>query len=571
MNFYQCILNQIPTHFKGIRSAIRPPNDFRSGGSRKREFLKPTGIKCFLCGNTGHRRVDCPKRFKENVKVPPPTTTATNDKSVRPPITCTFCKKVGHNVDSCFVRQRSETNNTRTNTINFCKEVDKLVGKGNVLPAVIQNVPVDVLIDSGSEISLISHSVLKYLNYSAYPTYRVMRGIGSQEIESTSSVNLVIEFPEIALEVSLFVVSSDCISVPVLIGTDILNRAGITYIRTNEVQRLIRTARSGVNATWVMDSASINTILTGTDKQRLLSLIGEFSHAFVSGTATSTVTTGSMEIRLTSDVPVHYRPYKMSADEKERVRGIIEDLMAKGIVRESQSEYASPVILVKKKDGADRMCVDYRALNAITVKDRYPLPLIDDHIDKLGTNTYFSSLDMASGFHQIKMREDDGSIGRTAFVTPEGHFEYLKMPYGLANAPVVYQRIISKTLKALIDTGKVLTYIDDILVLSETIDEGFTILRRVLETLVTAGFSLNPKKCTFLSTEVEYLGRLISKGQVRPSARKVDALLKSPKPSNVKQVRQFLGLAGYFRRYIANYAVKTAPIAKLTKNNVPFA
>ncbi|CAK1594264.1 unnamed protein product [Parnassius mnemosyne] len=242
--------------------------------------------------------------------------------------------------------------------------------------------------------------------------------------------------------------------------------------------------------------------------------------------------------------------------------------MDKGIIRESESPYASPVILVKKKDGTDRICVDYRVLNSRTVKNKFPLPLIEDHIDRLGSSRFFTSLDIATGFHQVP--REAGSIAKTAFMTPEGHFEYVKMPYGLSNAPVFYQKIISKTLKSFIDSGKVLVYIDDVLLLSDTVLERLALLRRVLKTLTSSGFSVNLKKCTFLSSEIEYLGRVISNGQVRPSMRKVQALVDSPKPRSVKQIRQFLGLAGYFRRYIPNYAQRTACIAHLTKKNMPF-
>lgn len=435
------------------------------------------------------------------------------------------------------------------------------------MSAVIQRIPVDVLIDSGSDISLISESVLKHFNFNKLPTYRRMRGIGSQDIESTSYVNTILEFPELSLEVDLYVVSANCIQAPILIGTDILNRDGVTYIRNNDSQRLVRT--DYVHSVSTVEINKVKTPLIDGDKERLLSLINDFSDSFTTGTATSTVNTGSMEIRLNSDVPVTYRPYKLSVDEKNRVRNIISDLLDKGIIRESQSDYASPIILVKKKNGEDRMCVDYRALNAVTVKERFPLPLIDDHIDRLGSFKYFTSLDMATGFHQVPMKDDD-SISKTAFVTPEGHYEYLKMPYGLANAPIVYQRIISKTLKHLMDTGRVLTYIDDVLIMSNSIEDGLEILREVLKTLTAAGFSVNLKKCTFLATEIEYLGRLIGHGQVRPSPSKTEALLKSPKPTNVREVRQFLGLAGYFRRYIAGYAAKTACIAKLLRKGEPF-
>ncbi|GBP07909.1 Transposon Tf2-6 polyprotein [Eumeta japonica] len=175
---------------------------------------------------------------------------------------------------------------------------------------------------------------------------------------------------------------------------------------------------------------------------------------------------------------------------------------------------------------------------------------------------------MVSGFHQIRIKED--CIHLTGFVTPEDHFEYLKMPYGLANSPIVYQRIINDTLRMHINEGNTLVYVDDVLLLSDSIEEGIRLLRRVLETLTNAGFSINIKKCSFLVTEVEYLGRVIKKGQVRPSPRKIEVLVNTSPPENVKQVRQLLGLAGYFRRYVKDYASKTAPIAHLTRKGSEF-
>jgi hypothetical protein len=207
----------------------------------------------------------------------------------------------------------------------------------------------------------------------------------------------------------------------------------------------------------------------------------------------------------------------------------------------------------KEKNGKVLTCVDFRKLNEITIKYRFPLPLIDDHIDRLGRHKFFTSQDMATGFHQIPMEKE--SISLTAFVTPEGHYEYLKMPYGLAYAPVVYQRITSDTLKNLIETGKILVYFDDVFILSNSIVEGFVNLQQVLKTLTEAGFSLNLSKCSFLSTKIEYLGRSIGQGQVQPSTLKIKALAEAPVPKTVKQVRQFLELAGYFRKYIAGFGV----------------
>ncbi|KAL0810648.1 hypothetical protein ABMA28_010755 [Loxostege sticticalis] len=357
---------------------------------------------------------------------------------------------------------------------------------------------------------------------------------------------------------------------PVIVGTDVLNREGVRYIRTRDSQLLTRETIKSDKVMAVQSDVSIpiNTPLVDDELQQLLAIINDFSQFLISGTATSTVKTGSMVIRLKSDTPINYRPYRLSHAETLRVREIIKDLLDKGVIQESESDFASPILLVKKKDGSDRMCVDFRKLNDVTIKDRFPLPRIDDHIDRLGRNKYFTSLDMATGFHQIPVAKE--SVPLTGFVTPEGHYEYLKMPYGLANAPVIYQRIITKTLREHIESGEILVYIDDVLILSRTIEQGLILLRRVLTTLTDAGFSINLKKCSFLSPSIEYLGRNISEGQVRPSNEKVRALTNTDEPKNIKQVRQFMGLAGYFRRYIPGFAQKTACIAALTRKGVEF-
>ncbi|KAJ2937542.1 hypothetical protein O0L34_g19050 [Tuta absoluta] len=430
----------------------------------------------------------------------------------------------------------------------------------------------DALINNGAiGVSLVSSDVLKHI--SCQPKHRVcvLKGLSKKEVIATTYITATIEFSDLSVEADLVVVPAECMNAPVIIGTDILNRDGVVFIRTKDTQLVtlmhsVNSVRT-TNATRVR-SNEINTQLQGKERENLQSVINEFSVFLITGTAATTVKTGEMDIKLTSTTPVVYRPYKLSYQEKIKVREITKDLLEKGVIRRSKSEYASPIILVKKRDGSDRLCVDFRALNRINVKDRYPMPLIDDHIDRLGSHKYFSCLDMATGFHQIPIKEE--CIHLTGFVTPEDHFEYIKMPFGLANSPIVYQRIINDTLRELIDEGKVLVYVDDVLLLSKTVEEGISLLRRVLKTLTDAGFSVNLKKCSFLVTEIEYLGRVISQGQVRPSPRKVEALVNTSAPENIKQVRQFLGLAGYFRRYIKDYALKTAPIAHLTRKGVVF-
>lgn len=242
------------------------------------------------------------------------------------------------------------------------------------------------------------------------------------------------------------------------------------------------------------------------------------------------------------------RPYRLSPTERDVVRSKINELLNANIIKPSCSPYASPIILVRKKDGSDRICVDYRELNSNTVPDKYPLPLISDQINRLHGAHYFTSLDMASGFHQIPVNLD--SIEKTAFVTPEGQYEYLTMPFGLINAPSVYQRAIDIALGDLRNTIAIV-YIDDVLIPSNSISEGLERFETVVDALVRAGFSFNFKKCSFLKLEVQYLGYLIRGG------------VNSPIPRTPTQA-QFLGLSSYFRQFIKNFSKIAIPLYHLT-------
>ena len=195
------------------------------------------------------------------------------------------------------------------------------------------------------------------------------------------------------------------------------------------------------------------------ERLELMKIIEEFKFCFAESTGDLGCTDyGRMTIRTINDVPIYHKPYRLSFAERKIVQGKVQDLLANGIIQESDSDYASPVILVKKKTEDYRLCVDYRALNVVTVKDRFPLPHIDDQLCKLSDKIYFTSLDLAQGYHQVSM--DEESIRKTAFVTPEGQYEYVRMGYGLANAPSVFMRIIKKALAGM-TVDSILVYMDE--------------------------------------------------------------------------------------------------------------
>lgn len=300
-------------------------------------------------------------------------------------------------------------------------------------------------------------------------------------------------------------------------------------------------------------------------KEQLYNLLNEYSDCFSVNTAELGCTNKiNMKIELNSDKPVCYRPYRLSIPEKEVVREKIDDLLKNGIIRESVSAYASPIILVKKKCGDYRLCVDYRKLNSLTVKDKYPLPVIEDQVEKLSGKRYFSSLDLSQGFYQIPMNNE--SIPKTGFVTPEGHYEFLRMPFGLANSPCVFQRLMDKVLGPL-RFDKVLPYIDDLLIPTNTIKEGLDNLRIVLDILRDSNLTLNLDKCAFLQSKLEYLGYEISEHGLRPGQKKIDAVSKYKEPTNVHELRMFLGLTSYFRKFVRDYATLTYDLYCLLKKD----
>lgn len=308
--------------------------------------------------------------------------------------------------------------------------------------------------------------------------------------------------------------------------------------------------------------------VTDEERNELLELLNEYRDCFSKDTASiGCAKSVEMSIRLTNEAPFTYRPYRMAQSEQEVLREIVADLLSSDIIRESTSDYSSPVLLVRKKNGEWRMCIDYRKLNSVTIKENYPLTRIDDQVDRLTGAKVFCGLDLKCGYHQLPIAE--GSKKYTAFVTPFGEYEFNRMPFGLTNAPRVFQRLMSFVLKSARHLAAL--YLDDILVHAKTIREVLDALRTVLQLLREEGLTLNLSKCHFLTRSVSFLGFEVEDGMVKPGKEKVKAIEEFPLPSSAHNVRQYIGLTGYFRHFVKDYAATARPLTNLTRKTVPWS
>ena len=260
--------------------------------------------------------------------------------------------------------------------------------------------------------------------------------------------------------------------------------------------------------------------------------------------------------------PSYRPPYRLGPAEQDELEEQIKDLLAQGFIQPSCSPYGAPVLFVPKKDGRWRMCIDYRALNKQTVKDRYPLPRIDLLLDRLGQAKVFSKLDLAQGYHQIAMAKD--SVEKTAFCTNIGQWEYLVMPFGLCNAPSTFQRLMNTVFEQELNSF-ILVYLDDILVYSRSVGEHWGHLKCAFDRLRRAKLYARLHKCEFLKDKVDYLGFEVGRDGIRTSPEKVRAILDWPRPLSVHDIRSFLGLASYYRKFIRGFSQLAKPLTDLTK------
>lgn len=530
-----------------VAPAVRPDTAAMGRGARgAREGARPRGgdgggqsrpKRCYNCGGQNHISANCP----------------TKESGVK----CFRCGERGHIAARCA--EKASVEKTSCVVSGYCD--------GKYYKNVCINTrEISAMIDTGSDMCLMRAGCHGGLNAPLKENRIYFRGVGSNNNETLGEFDAEVRIDDDVYTIRIRIVSDELMRYDFIIGADFLRTVDV-IIKKGEI--LISKPRDDpelpeiFQIDCVREASELDVAhLDGDHRSALENMVRSYVPD-----KTRDVNI-KMKLILKDDEPVYQRARRCSEQEKRVIKQQVDEWMCEGIVRPSLSEYASPVVLVKKKSGAYRLCVDYRRLNQKIVKDRYPLPLIDDQLDRLQGAKIFSTLDLANGFFHVDV--DESSRKFTAFIIPDGQYEFLRMPFGLCNSPAVFQRFVNATFRDFIGNGTVLTYMDDLIVPSENYEDAFTKLQRIFDRASQAGLTINWDKCQFLKTRVEFLGHVIESGDVRPLEAKTDAVARFPEPKNVKQVQSFLGLSGYFRKFIYNYSLMARPLTNLLRKDVVF-
>ncbi|GBL95273.1 Retrovirus-related Pol polyprotein from transposon 297, partial [Araneus ventricosus] len=480
---------------------------------------KDKGFKCFGCGAFGHKASECDKAN------PKPEVTILDVK---------FKQRFGNKVT-------------------------------------IEDISVNSLIDTRSQETLLRKSVFDKLNMcKLYPLNLSLSGFGKSKVNPLGYFKCNIKIDYFKCNADIYVVKNNVMSYDGIVGMNVLMQ-GETVINENGIvikEKFQRIEEVGSLYILPIDVTPNETELNiGPDVPNIFK--DKVQQSFLNYVPHKTKTTDvGLNILVKGNEPISYQPRRLPFPEKKIVQSQIAEWLEQGIVEPCFSEYSSPVVMARKKNGTPRVCIDYSRLNNVVVKDRFPFPLIEDILDRLQRSRVFSTIDLENAFFHVDVNKDSRKY--TSFVIPEGKYQFLKVPFGLCNSPVVFQRYNNYIFRPLINDGIVLPYLDDIIILSSSFEEGIERVELVLSIASEYGLDINFNKSHFLKKRIEFLGHVIEDDKIFASTLKTKAVLNFPEPANLKQIHSFLGLTAYFRKFISKYSTIARPLSDLLKKDRKF-
>lgn len=486
--------------------------------------------RCYNCGGTNHQAPACTKGVK-----------------------CFKCNNFGHKSPEC-------PNNTKK-TLNI-EEDGKKCSFAPYKDVKVNNIHVKALLDTGSDVNLVSESYFikvdgKQKDFDPNSVI-CLTGINEHEVYTKGSFTAKVQIDESYFDEKFYIVDDTVIPTGIILGNPILKEVEVSFSAEGIcAKKILHLTTVEVEEEKTYDVGDVRFT------NKIKKMIKDYNPKNIKKESNV-----ELKIILTDEAPIYQSPRRLSPLELNVVTEQINEWLDQEIIKPSKSDFASPVVLAKKKDGSYRLCIDYRRLNKKIMKERFPLPLIEDQIDRLKHARLFTSLDLKNGFLHVKVNKSSQKY--TSFVTPYGQFEFTHMPFGLCTAPSVFQRFINDVFQDFILDGTALAYLDDLILPSKTEEEALYKLEKVFKRAEEYGLEFNWKKCQFMKKEICYLGYIIREGEISPSKEKVAAVANFQVPKNIKTLQSFLGLTGYFRKFVKNYSLIARPLTDLLKKGVEF-
>ncbi|XP_017484587.1 PREDICTED: uncharacterized protein LOC108373235, partial [Rhagoletis zephyria] len=501
-------------------------------------------LMCFNCGDKGHVSKNCDNKEKGRK--------------------CFGCNSYGHIAKNCSTKKTNDP----------VRKVNTVSAKNDIMRKTINigSYSVLALFDTGSSANIMSIDVYKKLNSGQLTECAVqLTGFGkAANIKPLGELKQTIIVDDEKFGLTFYVVRAEYLDDSIIIGADIcltaeilINPSGLKIRKLTNANQNEELSVFNIDVACESEDIDIGDNASLSAKQEVRELIQNYKPL------KSKTTNIEMRIILKDETPIFSRPRRMALTEQSIVDDQIEEWLEKNIIEESNSEFTSPIVLVKKHDGSARLCVDFRRINKVIVKDHFPLPLIEDQLDRLQEAKVFSTIDLKNGFFHVPVAES--SRRYTSFVTQNGQYQFRKVPFGLSNSPGVFQRHVNAIFRHLRRKGIALPYVDDVIIPATNEEEAVQNLKEVIEACEEYGLELNMKKCNFLKTRIQFLGHIIENQKLYPSPEKIQAVVNFKVPQTLKQLESFLGLTGYFRKFIPNYAIISKPLSELTKKSIKFS
>ncbi|KAJ0957077.1 putative nucleotidyltransferase, Ribonuclease H [Helianthus annuus] len=541
-------------HQSGDKPKCKTCQKYHFGKCRLDSKSQSQSIRCGICKSTEHKTLEC-KKLKD--------------------ATCYNCNEKGHIKANCPKYAKKADEGKKTNARVFRRmDAKEAVQDDNVITGtfLINDVYARVPFDSGADKSFVDNKFCTLLNLPVKTLnvkYEVELADGTLETASTILDGCFISIKDHSFPLSLLPLK--LAGFDIILGIDWLSHNQAQII-CNKKQVVIKTpsgepltiqgdTQHGLPEQVTMLKASrclkkacviyMAQVTIDEPKPRIedIPVISEYPKVFpeeLPGLPPDRQVEFRIDI-IPGAAPVARAPYRLAPTEMKELRTQLDELLAKGFIRPSSSPWGAPILFVKKKDGSMRLCIDYRELNKVTIKNRYPLPRIDDLFDQLQGASYFSKIDLRSGYHQLKVRDED--VHKTAFRTRYGHYQFLVMPFGLTNAPAAFMDLMNRVCKPYLDKF-VIVFIDDILIYSKNQADHEKHLRCILSLLQQEKLYAKFSKCEFWLREVQFLGHMVSERGIQVDPAKVEAVMNWQEPKTPTEIRSFLGLAGYYRRLL---------------------